>query len=112
MKYGDPGMQEFLLAKCYEKKEVWQCEKCKLTVEPSIEALALFTLSTQGASTFVFTQGASALTWNINHNLGRFPSITVIDTANTIVTGEYTYIDDNNVTLNFSAQFAGKAYLN
>lgn len=73
---------------------------------------ALFTLSTQGASTFVFTQGLSATTWNINHNLGRFPSITVIDTANTIVTGEYTYIDDNNVTLNFSAQFAGKAYLN
>jgi hypothetical protein len=48
----------------------------------------------------------------VTHNLGKFPSITVIDTANTVVTGEYTYIDSNNVTLKFSAAFAGKAYLN
>jgi hypothetical protein len=55
---------------------------------------------------------AASTTWNIQHNLGKFPSITVIDTANTVVTGEYTYIDNNNVTLTFSAAFAGKAYLN
>ncbi len=62
--------------------------------------------------TFEFTQGAPATTWNIQHNLNKFPSITVIDTADTVVTGEYTYIDNNNVTLTFSAGFAGKAYLN
>ena len=64
------------------------------------------------SSTFVFTQGLAATTWNITHNLNKFPSITVIDTGNTVVTGEYTYIDTNNVTLTFSAGFAGKAYLN
>jgi len=64
------------------------------------------------SSTFVFTQGVAATTWNITHNLNKFPSITVIDTGNTVVTGEYTYIDTNNVTLTFSAGFAGKAYLN
>ena len=73
---------------------------------------AVFTLSSQGAPTFVFTQGAPATVWNIQHNLGKFPSITVIDTGDTVVTGEYTYIDNNNVTLTFSAGFAGKAYLN
>ena len=64
------------------------------------------------SSTFTFTQGVPANTWNITHNLNKFPSITVIDTGNTVVTGEYTYIDTNNVTLTFSAAFAGKAYLN
>jgi hypothetical protein len=64
------------------------------------------------APTFVFTQNATATTWNIQHNLGKFPSITVIDSGNTVVTGEYTYIDNNNVQLNFSAAFSGKAYLN
>ena len=64
------------------------------------------------SSTFIFTQGVSATTWNITHNLNKFPSITVIDTGNTVVTGEYIYIDSNNVTLTFSAGFAGKAYLN
>ena len=62
--------------------------------------------------TFEFTQGVPSTTWNIQHNLNKFPSITVIDTANTVVTGQYTYIDNNNVTLTFSAGFAGKAYLN
>jgi len=64
------------------------------------------------APTFIFTQGVPSTTWNITHNLGKFPSITVIDTGNTVVTGEYTYINNNNVTLTFSAAFAGKAYLN
>ena len=73
---------------------------------------SVFTLATQGAPTFIFTQGVPATTWNIQHNLGKFPSITVIDTADTVVTGQYEYIDNNNVTLTFSAGFAGKAYLN
>jgi len=73
---------------------------------------AVFTLSSQGAPTFVFNQNTVATTWNIQHNLGKFPSITVIDTGDTVVAGEYTYIDNNNVQLNFSAGFAGKAYLN
>ena len=73
---------------------------------------SVFTLSSQGTPTFVFTQGVAATTWNIQHNLGKFPSITVIDTGDTVVAGEYTYIDNNNVTLTFSAGFAGKAYLN
>ena len=73
---------------------------------------AVFTLSSQGVPTFVFNQNTPATVWNIQHNLGKFPSITVIDTGDTVVTGEYTYIDNNNVTLTFSAGFAGKAYLN
>jgi hypothetical protein len=64
------------------------------------------------SATFIFTQGVAATTWNITHNLGKFPSITVIDTGNTVVTGEYNYTSNINVTLTFSAGFAGKAYLN
>ena len=73
---------------------------------------AVFTLPSQGSPTFIFNQNTVATVWNIQHNLGKFPSITVIDTGDTVVAGEYTYIDNNNVQLNFSAGFAGKAYLN
>jgi hypothetical protein len=73
---------------------------------------AVFTLSSQGAPTFIFNQNTVATVWNIQHNLGKFPSITVIDSGNTVIIGEYTYIDNNNVQLNFSAAFSGKAYLN
>lgn len=73
---------------------------------------AVFTLSSQGTPTFVFNQGVPASTWNIQHNLGNFPSITVVDTAGTVVMGQYDYVDNNNITLTFAAGFAGKAYLN
>jgi hypothetical protein len=73
---------------------------------------AVFTLSSQGVPTFVFTQGIPATTWNIQHNLGKFPSVSVINNNNVIINGEVTYIDNNNVQLNFSAGFSGKAYLN
>ena len=79
---------------------------------------ASFYRSNQGAPTFVFPQTVPAVAWGagtppvVTHNLGKFPSITVIDTGNTVVQGEYTYIDNNTVALAFSAPFAGKAYLN
>jgi len=73
---------------------------------------AVFTLSSQGAPTFVFTQGIPATTWNIQHNLAKFPSVSVINNNDVVINGEVTYIDNKNVQLNFSAGFTGKAYLN
>ena len=73
---------------------------------------AVFTLSSQGVPTFVFTQGAAATQWSIQHNLGKFPSVSVINNNNVVINGEVKYIDNNNIQLNFSAGFSGKAYLN
>ena len=74
--------------------------------------ISLLSYAGTGDLSFTYVQGVASTTWNIQHNLGKFPSITVIDTANTVVTGEYTYDNINNVTLTFSAAFAGTAYLN
>ena len=73
---------------------------------------AVFTLSAQGAPTFIFVQGVPATVWNIPHNLGKFPSVSIINNNNIVINGEVTYIDNNNVQLNFSAGFSGSAYLN
>ena len=73
---------------------------------------SVFTLASQGTPTFIFTQGVPATVWNIQHNLGKFPSVSVINNNNIVINGEVTYIDNNNVQLNFSAGFTGKAYLN
>ena len=73
---------------------------------------AVFTLTSQGTPTFIFNQVAASNQWNITHNLGKFPSITVIDTGDTVVSGEYIYDNNNQVTLNFSVPFSGKAFLN
>lgn len=71
-----------------------------------------FSLAGSTDKTYVFTQTVPSVTWTVQHNLGKFPSITVVDTGQSVVVGDYTYTDNNNVILNFSAQFAGKAYLN
>ena len=73
---------------------------------------AVFQLSSQQAPTFVFTQGVPATVWNISHNLGKFPSVSVTNNNNIVTNGEITYIDNNNLTCTFSAGFAGTAYLN
>lgn len=62
--------------------------------------------------TFVFTQGVPAVQWTVQHNLNKFPSVSVVNNNNIVINGEVTYIDTNNVQLDFSAAFAGKAYLN
>jgi hypothetical protein len=60
----------------------------------------------------VWNQMIPADTWEIEHNLNKYPSVTVIDSAGTQVEGDVTYIDTNNLTINFSSAFAGKASLN
>ena len=61
---------------------------------------------------FIFTQGSAASTWTINHNLEKFPSVTVVDSANNVVVGDITYTNTNSLTVSFSSTFSGKAYIN
>ena len=61
---------------------------------------------------YVYTQSVVADTWNIQHNLNKFPSISVVDSADSQVEGDVEYVDANNVTLRFCGAFSGKAYLN
>lgn len=62
--------------------------------------------------TFIFTQSTASANWSIAHNLGKFPSVTVVDSANTEIDGDVEYIDSNNIALTFAVAFAGFAYLN
>jgi hypothetical protein len=61
---------------------------------------------------YEYDQSIAAATWNINHSLGKFPSVSIVDTSGDLVRGQINYIDNNSLTITFSAAFAGKAYLN
>lgn len=67
----------------------------------------------------VHTQDTASSTWQVTHNLGKYPSVSVIDTSNTLVNGKILYEDwDTNqastskLQIIFTATFAGKAFLN
>jgi hypothetical protein len=70
------------------------------------------TTPVEGDKHVTFTQGTPATSWSIVHNLGKFPSITVVDSGGTVIIGEYVQVSNNEVTLNFTHAFAGAAYLN
>lgn len=82
----------------------------------TIQALQYYTITLDEAegsdAFFEYVQGTPSAQWDIVHNLNKFPSITVVDTANTTVIGSYEYTSLDTVTLNFSGPFAGKAFLN
>jgi len=72
-----------------------------------------FTLASASQDkTFVFTQGVTSSEWVIQHNLSKFPSVSAVDSNNEIYWGNVTYVDSNNLKINFSVPFSGKAYLN
>lgn len=65
-----------------------------------------------GDKNFTFIQSTSAAVWTITHNLGKRPSISVIDSAGTNVIGAVNHINNNELTITFSSAFKGTAYLN
>lgn len=60
---------------------------------------------------YVHNQIAPASTWVIVHNLGFRPNVNVYDSGGTNVEGEIAQDSTNQMTLTFSAAFAGVAYL-
>lgn len=58
------------------------------------------------------TQTLASATWTVAHNLGKNPSVSIVDSAEEEVIGEVQHIDMNNLVIRFSAAFSGKAYLN
>jgi hypothetical protein len=65
-----------------------------------------------GGTGYTHTQAVAAAIWTINHNLARYPSVTVVDSAGTTVWGRVDYLSANALTVTFSASFTGKAHLN
>jgi hypothetical protein len=63
------------------------------------------------ASRHVHIQGSPSASWLITHGLGGKPSVTVVDSAETVVIGEVTYISSTQVRIDFSSPFSGSAYL-
>lgn len=62
--------------------------------------------------TYIYDQTTPSATWVIQHNLQKYPSVEVVDSAGTVVEGGISYDNDNQITITFVGAFSGKAYLN
>lgn len=62
--------------------------------------------------TYTHVQSSPSDTWNVTHNLGKFPSVSTVDSSNNKVIGDVEYIDTNSLVIRFCSVFSGKSYIN
>jgi hypothetical protein len=62
--------------------------------------------------TYVHEQGVASDTWEITHNLNKFPTVVLVDSAGTTFGAAVTYNSSNKCTIQMNGATTGKAYLN
>ena len=89
-----------------------------LTLEPrgAVSSVGndVISLAPFGSGSFEYVEDFSlaTATWVINHNLGKYPSVSTVDSAGSIINGAITYNNENKITVVFTSATSGKAYLN
>lgn len=68
--------------------------------------------STNSDKNFVFNQNTPSSSWVISHNLNKYVTVTIVDSAENVVVGDILYNSLNQITVNFSGAFSGIAYIN
>lgn len=74
--------------------------------------ISLVSLDDDADKTFVFVQNTPANPWIINHNLKKFPSVSMVLSTGQMGIADVRYIDEDNLTITFSGDESGKAYMN
>ena len=94
--------------------EVTQLTRSVTVTSLSPNTVTSSSTSTIGPShaTYTHTQSSASATWTITHNLNCFPSVSVVDSAGSVVIGDVNYTNANTLVVTFAAAFGGKAYLN
>lgn len=62
--------------------------------------------------TYIHEQGVASATWTINHNLHKFPSVSIVDSAGNEIIAEVSYPDQDTCIVTMAGASKGKAYLN
>lgn len=86
--------------------------KTTVVKQPVQNTVDIAGLKGGGDKNYVHVQDVAASTWTASHNLGKRPAVVVVDSADDVVYGDISYVDDNTVTLTFTGAFTGKAYFN
>ncbi len=63
-------------------------------------------------STFTWPQTTPLAIWTISHPLNKYPSVSIVDSAGTLVEGNVEYPSISQVIIMFSSAFSGTAILN
>lgn len=109
---GPPGSTDTIYFFCQRLHVLTENSADAYIIQPDRTLKHLGSESGGGDKSYTFQQAIASKQWEIKHNLGKFPSVTIADSAGSEVVGEVQYVDVNKVIVKFSAPFSGIAYLN
>ena len=64
------------------------------------------------ANGYIHEQGIASSEWIVNHNLNKYPSVSVVDSAENEILAEVEYLSKNSVKITMKGASKGRAYLN
>ena len=73
---------------------------------------SVFLGGSQQSTTYIHEQGIASNIWVIRHNLNKFPSVTLVDSAGSVFNASVKYDSPNQCTVRINGATTGKAYLN
>ena len=79
---------------------------------PAVNPISVTSNATVGDKTKTHIQGVASSVWIVTHNLNKYPSVSVTDSAGSTVIGMIEYNSLNQVTLTFKASFSGRVHFN
>lgn len=68
--------------------------------------------TSQSNTTLSFEITTPDILWDIKHDLGRYPSVTVTTAGGVVVQPDIEYVSANEILITFAFPFAGFVYLN
>ena len=90
---------------CFNPETLKASGNVKIVEQPD----GTYDISTE---TFEFEQGEASDSWEIEHNLNKYPNVVTVDSAGRQFQAEVTYDSLNKITISLNGATKGKAYLN
>ena len=100
---GDPGV-----GLQYE----WVGSRLGIKTETESDFEYVDLVAASGDVAYTHNQISASREWQIRHNLGKHPSVTVADSASTVVVGDIEYLNTDELIIRFTSEFSGRAFLN
>lgn len=63
------------------------------------------------ATTFVYSTPHPMSSWEIDHNMNKYPSVMLVDQDNNVIGADIKYINKNKIVVNLSEAICGRAFL-
>lgn len=105
--YANNGSISVDLAKNYAQQAKESAEYAKEIADSIAQEIAMLE-----DKNYVHEQAVAATEWTIEHNLNKYPTATVIDSAGNEIICDIQYLDKNSCVVTMTSPFKGKAILN